>query len=51
MFDANFILQGYCFTALYIPSANAINYTLVVPEGGAPLGWYGVAQGTQMVGA
>lgn len=45
------LVQGYCFTALYSPAAQAINYTLVVPQGGAPLGWYAVAQGTQMVGA
>lgn len=43
--------QGYCFTALHIPSAQAINYTFVVPTGGRQLGWYGVAQRTQMVGS
>ncbi|UZJ53198.1 hypothetical protein CBS101457_002518 [Exobasidium rhododendri] len=43
--------DGYCFTALYVPSSKALNYTLVVPQGGEQLGWYSVAQGTQMVGA
>ncbi|PWN34986.1 uncharacterized protein FA14DRAFT_36461 [Meira miltonrushii] len=43
--------DGYCFTALYVPSSKMINYTLIVPQGGAPLGWYGVAQGTEMENA
>jgi Cytochrome domain of cellobiose dehydrogenase len=42
---------GYCFTALYSPSNKMINYTLIVPQGDSPLGWYGVAQGTEMENA
>ena len=43
--------EGYCFTALYSPTNKMINYTLIVPQGGSPLGWYGVAQGTEMENA
>lgn len=43
--------DGYCFTALYAPSSKMINYTLIVPQGGAPLGWFGIAQGREMENA
>lgn len=41
---------GYCITAV-MSDANAVNYTLVVPDGGKQLGWYAIGQGTQMSGA
>lgn len=43
--------QGYCVTALFSPTNQMINYTLVVPQGGSQIGWWAVAQGTRMVGA
>lgn len=43
--------SNYCFTALYDASKSSINYTLVVPQGNQQIGWWAVAQGTQMVGA
>lgn len=43
--------DGYCVTGLYSPQTKLINYTMVVPQGGAQLGWYAFAQGQQMTGA
>ncbi|PWN32341.1 uncharacterized protein FA14DRAFT_87433 [Meira miltonrushii] len=43
--------EGYCVTGIYDSKSKMANYTLVVPQGGAPLGWYAIGQGTQMAGA
>jgi hypothetical protein len=43
--------QGYCLSAVYAPASQSINYTLVVPQGGQPIGWWSIAQGTEMKGA
>jgi hypothetical protein len=44
--------QGYCFTALYSPQSQSINYTLVHSRSGTgDVGWWAIAQGEEMKGA